>query len=131
MGSFSVKRAGGSHCAGKIRFGAQQLHGFFFTRKQRKPVFGKPVAAARERHIFGIARGADRNEHPSGTQKDRCVQLRVTQLGLPQTYFQLNVANLFNERYFSNLTTGTDSTSTTRYTFGSPRTFVASIHFGF
>ncbi len=51
--------------------------------------------------------------------------------GLDKTFFQLNVSNLFNERYFGNLSTGTSSASTTRYTFGAPRTVIGSVHFEF
>ncbi|MES2022984.1 MAG: TonB-dependent receptor [Pseudomonadota bacterium] len=92
-----------------------------------------PIAIGLQVKHVGRRYATDVNDviAPGYTTVDLDTRVGLKQLGLPQTYFQLNVANLFNERYFSNLTTGTDSTSTTRYTFGSPRTFVASIHFGF
>ena len=51
--------------------------------------------------------------------------------GLDRTFFQLNVSNLFNARYFGNLSTGTTAASSTRYTFGAPRTVIGSVHFEF
>lgn len=65
------------------------------------------------------------------TTVDLDARVGLAPVGLKATYFQLNVSNLFNERYFSNLSTGTNAASTTRYTFGSPRTVIGSVHFGF
>ena len=59
------------------------------------------------------------------TTVDLDARFSLAPVGLKETYFQLNVSNLFNERYFSNLSTGTNAASTTRYTFGSPRTVVS------
>ena len=85
MGSLSVKRAGNGHCAGKIRFGSRQLHGFGFIRKQRKAVFRKGAVCAVQRHVPGKPRGVDRREHPPGAQKHRHGELRIPQLQRPET----------------------------------------------
>ena len=68
---------------------------------------------------------------PGYTVTDLDVRFSLAKLGLPQTYLQANVTNLFDERYFSTLSTATTSASTTRYTFGAPRAVIGSIHFQF
>ncbi len=65
------------------------------------------------------------------TLVDLDARFSMASLGLKDTFFQLNVSNLLKERYFGNLSTGTTNTSTTRYTFGAPRTVIGTIHFGF
>lgn len=65
------------------------------------------------------------------TTVDLDTRVSLASIGLAQTYFQLNVSNLLNARYFSNLSTGTNASSTTRYTFGSPRTVIGSVHLSF
>jgi iron complex outermembrane receptor protein len=55
----------------------------------------------------------------------------MKRFGLDNTFFQLNVSNLLNERYFGNLSTNTIAANNPRFTFGAPRTFIGSVHFGF
>ena len=55
----------------------------------------------------------------------------MKRFGLDNTFFQLNVSNLLNERYFGNLSTNTIASNNPRFTFGAPRTFIGSVHFGF
>ena len=55
----------------------------------------------------------------------------MKRFGLDNTFFQLNVSNLLNERYFGNLSTNTVASNNPRFTFGAPRTFIGSVHFGF
>lgn len=66
------------------------------------------------------------------TVVDLDARLSLSFAGLEKTYFQLNVSNLFKERYFGNLTTSSAfATGTPRFTFGAPRTVIGSINFEF
>jgi iron complex outermembrane receptor protein len=58
-------------------------------------------------------------------------RLDLSFAGLERTFFQLNATNLLKERYFGNLSTQTAFSNNPRLNFGSPRTFVGSIHFEF
>jgi iron complex outermembrane receptor protein len=59
------------------------------------------------------------------------VRISLEPAGLERTYFQLNATNLLKERYFGNLSTNTAFSNSPRLTFGAPRTFIGSVHFGF
>lgn len=66
------------------------------------------------------------------TVVDLDARLSLAFAGLEKTYFQLNVSNLFNEKYFGNLTTTSAfATGTPRFTFGAPRTIIGSVNFEF
>ncbi|WP_298813778.1 TonB-dependent receptor [uncultured Sphingomonas sp.] len=65
------------------------------------------------------------------TTVDLDARASLARFGLENTFLQLNVTNLFEERYFGNLSTATSASGTTRYTFGAPRTVIGSIHFAF
>lgn len=66
------------------------------------------------------------------TVVDLDARLSLAFAGLDKTYFQLNVSNLLDEKYFGNLTTAGSLTSgTPRFTFGAPRTVIGSVHFEF
>ncbi len=65
------------------------------------------------------------------TVVDLDARLDLKMFGLDNTFFQLNVSNLLKERYFGNLSTNTIASNNPRLTFGAPRTFIGSVHFGF
>lgn len=66
------------------------------------------------------------------TVVDLDARLSLAFAGLEKTFFQLNVSNLFNEKYFGNLTTTSAfATGTPRFTFGAPRTVIGSVNFEF
>lgn len=65
------------------------------------------------------------------TVVDMDVRVNMGFMGMKKTYFQLNANNVFNERYFGNLSTGTSASSSTRFSFGAPRSLMGSIHFEF
>jgi iron complex outermembrane receptor protein len=62
----------------------------------------------------------------------------LASMGLRNTYFQLNVINLFDEFYFGNIGTqiaggniGNVNGANPNFTVGAPRTFIGSLHIGF
>ncbi len=65
------------------------------------------------------------------TLVDLDARVTLEPLGFRQTSLQLNVRNLFNERYFSNISTQVDASGNPNFTVGYPRTFIGSIRFGF
>jgi iron complex outermembrane receptor protein len=63
------------------------------------------------------------------TLVDLDAQIGMDWVGLKKTYIQLNVVNLLNKAYFSNL--GTATSNGGFFNFGNPRTLIASVHFQF
>ncbi|WP_375243906.1 TonB-dependent receptor [Sphingomonas parapaucimobilis] len=63
------------------------------------------------------------------TLVDLDAQIGMEWVGLKKTYIQLNVVNLLNKAYFSNL--GTATSNGGFFNFGNPRTLIASVHFQF
>ena len=50
---------------------------------------------------------------------------------LNKTYFQLNVQNLFDKRYFGNISTQINAAGGPNFAVGSPRTVSGTINVGF
>jgi iron complex outermembrane receptor protein len=67
----------------------------------------------------------------SYTLIDLDARFSLEQYGLRRTSLQLNVRNLFDERYFSNITTQIRASDGPNVTVGYPRTFIGSVKFGF
>lgn len=65
------------------------------------------------------------------TLVDLDARIDLGNFGIGKSYFQLNATNLLKERYFGNLSTGTSYSSSTRYTFGAPRTITGTLHVAF
>jgi iron complex outermembrane receptor protein len=75
---------------------------------------------------------------PSYTLVDLDARLSLEQFGLPRTFFQLNVQNLFDEFYFGNLSTqlaagtiGGFAGANPNFSVGFPRTFTAGLNIEF
>ena len=56
-------------------------------------------------------------------------------IGLPESYVQFNAINLFNERYFGNISTqlngvavGTTGAANPNFTIGAPQTFLVTLN---
>ena len=65
------------------------------------------------------------------TTADADMRVDLRTLGLNDSFFQLNVTNLFNERYFGNIGTQIRATDGPNFTPAAPRTIIASVNFGF
>ena len=52
-------------------------------------------------------------------------------VGLPDSYVQFNVINLFNERYFGNISTQINTGGNPNFSNGSPRTFMVSLNLAY
>jgi iron complex outermembrane receptor protein len=78
------------------------------------------------------------------TLVDLDARYSLADLGLAKTYLQLNVVNLFNQRYIGNISTQinagqvcpvgatcSSNTSNPSFTPGAPRTFIATLNVGF
>ena len=62
---------------------------------------------------------------------DLDARLDLARVGLANTYLQLNVLNLFDKFYFGNISTQIDAGGNPGFSVGGPRTFIASVNFGF
>jgi iron complex outermembrane recepter protein len=62
---------------------------------------------------------------------DADARISMAGLGLERTYLQLNVHNLFNKKYFGNISTRIDAAGNPNFTVGAPRTFIATLNLGF
>jgi len=58
-------------------------------------------------------------------------RLNLEKWGLEKTYLQLNVINLFDERYLGNISTQINAAGNPNFALGSPRTIMGSVHVGF
>ncbi len=67
----------------------------------------------------------------SYTLVDLDARFSLANYGLRRTSLQLNVRNLFDERYFSNINTQIRASDGPNFTVGYPRTVIGSIKFGF
>ncbi|NJC34676.1 iron complex outermembrane receptor protein [Sphingomonas jejuensis] len=65
------------------------------------------------------------------TLVDVDLRFNLADYGLEESFIQLNVLNVFNERYFSNISTQINAAGNPNGTYGYPRTFMGSIRFGF
>lgn len=75
---------------------------------------------------------------PSYTLVDLDARVSLEQFGAPRTYFQLNVANLFDKFYYGNITTqinyaniGTTAGANPNFSIGYPRTIMGTVTVGF
>jgi iron complex outermembrane receptor protein len=50
---------------------------------------------------------------------------------LDKTYLQLNLQNLFDKKYFGNISTQINAAGNPNFAVGSPRTFSATLNVGF
>lgn len=68
----------------------------------------------------------------SYTLVDLDARFSLEQYGLAKTSLALNVRNLFDERYFGNISTQVDALSgNPNFSVGYPRTIIGSVKFGF
>ena len=65
------------------------------------------------------------------TLVDLDAQIGLGAVGLPRTYFQLNVTNLLNKRYYSNVWSAPRIRNGGWLNFGNGRTVVGTLHFEF
>jgi iron complex outermembrane recepter protein len=61
---------------------------------------------------------------------DLDARVTLEPLGLEKTFFQLNVSNLFDQRYFGNISTQINVGGGPNFTVGSPRTFIGTLNIG-
>ena len=59
---------------------------------------------------------------------DLDARVDMSMLGLEKTFFQLNVSNLFDERYFGNISTQINVGGGPNFSVGSPRTFIGTLN---
>jgi iron complex outermembrane receptor protein len=62
---------------------------------------------------------------------DLDARLNLAQWGLDKTYFQFNVINLFDKRYFGNISTQINAAGNPNFAVGAPRTIMGTLHVGF
>ncbi len=67
----------------------------------------------------------------SYTLVDLDASYSLEKFGLGQTSLQLNIRNLFDENYFSNISTQINAAGSPNFTVGYPRTFLGSLRVGF
>nr|WP_314445510.1 TonB-dependent receptor [uncultured Sphingomonas sp.] len=65
------------------------------------------------------------------TTADADLRFALASIGLRDSFFQLNVTNLFNERYFGNISTQIRAADNPNFTPAAPRTVIASVNVGF
>jgi iron complex outermembrane receptor protein len=65
------------------------------------------------------------------TTADADLRVALAPVGLKDSFFQLNVTNLFNEDYFGNISTQIRASDNPNFTPAAPRTIIASVNFGF
>ncbi|WP_294275234.1 TonB-dependent receptor [uncultured Sphingomonas sp.] len=90
------------------------------------------VAGISAKHV-GDRYVTDENDAISAgyTLVDLDAQTTLRWIGLDKTYFQLNVINLFDKRYYSNVWSAPRISQGGSLNFGVPRTVVATVHFQF
>ena len=64
------------------------------------------------------------------TVVDLDARFSLEPLGLDDSYVQLNVTNVFNERYFGNISTQINAGGNPNFSVGSPQTFMLTLNFG-
>ncbi|HYI48511.1 MAG TPA: TonB-dependent receptor [Allosphingosinicella sp.] len=62
------------------------------------------------------------------TVVDGDIRYDLGSIGLPESYLQFNVTNLFNERYFGNISTQLNAAGNPNFSTGSPRTFMFTVN---
>ena len=65
------------------------------------------------------------------TLVDLDARISMTPLGLDKTFFQVNVQNVLDERYFGNLNTQLNQAGNPSFALGSPRTVTGTLNIGF
>lgn len=65
------------------------------------------------------------------TLVDLDARLSLAQFGLKQTWFQLNVQNLFDTFYFGNISTQSQASNNPNFSVGAPRTVLGTLRVGF
>lgn len=65
------------------------------------------------------------------TTADADLRVALEKIGLRDSFFQLNVTNLFNENYFGNIGTQIRAADGPNFTPAAPRTIIASVNVGF
>ena len=90
------------------------------------------VAGISAKHV-GDRYVTDENDAISAgyTLVDLDAQTTLRRIGLDKTYFQLNVINLLDKRYYSNVWSAPRISQGGSLNFGVPRTVVATVHFQF
>jgi iron complex outermembrane recepter protein len=105
-----------------------------------------PVSVGGQLKYVGSRFATDVNDVkvPSYTLVDLDARFSFEQWGLPKTYFQMNVSNLFDKFYFGNISTqinhgnicvtgytcGTNGANP-NFSIGAPRTILGTLHVGF
>jgi iron complex outermembrane receptor protein len=62
------------------------------------------------------------------TTVDVDARLDLGPVGLPDSYIQMNVTNLFNERYFGNISTQINGAGNPNFSIGAPQTFMVTLN---
>ncbi|MEA3031348.1 MAG: iron complex outerrane recepter protein [Sphingomonadales bacterium] len=62
------------------------------------------------------------------TTVDVDARLDLGPVGLPDSYVQMNVTNLFNERYFGNISTQINAAANPNFSIGAPQTFMVTLN---
>jgi iron complex outermembrane receptor protein len=65
------------------------------------------------------------------TVVDADVRFDLGSVGLPDSFVQLNVSNLFNEHYFGNLSTQIQASGNPNFSVGSPQTFMVTLNLAY
>ncbi len=65
------------------------------------------------------------------TVVDADARVSLAPIGLEDSYFQLNVINLFNERYFGNISTQINAGGNPNFSTGAPRTFMVTLNLAY
>jgi iron complex outermembrane receptor protein len=62
------------------------------------------------------------------TTVDLDARLDLGPVGLPESYLQMNVTNLFDERYFGNISTQINAAGNPNFSIGAPQTFMVTLN---
>ena len=65
------------------------------------------------------------------TVVDVDVRFDLASIGLPESYVQFNASNLFNERYFGNISTQINNAGNPNFSTGSPQTFMLTLNLAY
>ena len=118
---------------------------FFLTAGKRVPETPKwqfggrasvelgPVELGAQGKYVGKRFATDVNDvvTDSYTQVDLDARISLSPLGLDQSFFQLNVFNLFDEFYIANISTAIDAAGNPNFSLSAPRTITGTVRVAF
>jgi iron complex outermembrane receptor protein len=92
-----------------------------------------PVEVGVQAKRVGARFATDTNDVKSKgyTLVDLDARISMAPVGLERSYFQLNVQNLLDERYFGNIGTQINNAGNPNFALGSPRSILGSLNFQF